>query len=83
VEVSDFIRLVFAVIGVVLLVFFASILSGIIVYFVWPVAINAAFPGLVDAGIIAKSLTFWQSVCLSWLFGSLIKSTNTTTNKKN
>lgn len=79
---SDFIRLVFAVIGVVLLVFFASILSGIIVYFVWPVAVNTAFPGLVASGMIAKSLTLWQSICLAWLFGCLIKSTNTNKNEK-
>ena len=63
-------------------VFFAALFGGTIVWLIWPVAIPAAFPGLVAAGALAAKLTWWQSVTLAWIFGALIKSTNTNSNSK-
>lgn len=70
------------VVGVIA-VGFVAILAGTIVWLIWPVAIPAAFPGLVTAGTLAVKLTWWQSVTLAWIFGALIKSTtNTSSNSK-
>lgn len=64
-------------IGVIALLGLISIISGTILYLIWTTAITAAFPGLVESGTIAAELTWWQSVCLSWLFGILFKSVQT------
>lgn len=56
-----------------ILISFTAVISGTIVWLLWPVAMNA-FPGLVSSGILAAKLTWWQSVCLTWLFGFLIKN---------
>jgi hypothetical protein len=67
-------------IGSIVLVALLALIGGTIVYWVWPTAIPAAFPGLIASGAIASKLSWWQAVCLTWLFGILIKSTQTTTN---
>ena len=67
--------------GVVLLLGFLSLFSGTLVYWLWPVAIPAAFPGLVASGALAAKLSWWASVCLAWIMGILIKATQTNSNK--
>ncbi len=69
--------------GVMSIVGIIAVLGGTIVWLIWPVAVPAAFPGLVASGVIAAKLTWGQSVCLTWLFGLLIKSTQTNNNKSN
>jgi len=69
-------------IGTIVLVGFVALFAGSLVYWLWPVAIPAAFPGLVDKGIIAGQIMWWPSVCLTWLCGILIKSTITNNNSK-
>ena len=69
-------------IGAVVLVALLAVLSGTILFWLWPVAIPAAFPGLVTSGVLAAKLLWWQAVCLTWIFQILIKNTNTTTNSK-
>jgi hypothetical protein len=66
-------------IGVVTLVLVAllSVVGGTIVYWIWPTAMEA-FPGLVENGTLPPELRWWAAVCLTWLFGILIKSTSTT-----
>jgi hypothetical protein len=61
---------------------FAALIGGTIVYLIWPVCVPVALPGLVTAGTIAGSLTWWQSVCLTWLCAILIKSSHVTNNNK-
>lgn len=63
--------------GALALVALLAVFGGTIVCWIWPVAIPAAFPGLVASGAIAGKLAWWQAVCLTWLFGILIKSTQT------
>jgi hypothetical protein len=36
--------------------------------------IHAFFPTAAERGIIAKELGWWDSVCVAWIFGCLIKS---------
>lgn len=61
-------------IGIAFLIGVVSVFTGTIIWLIWPVAIPAAFPGLVASGTIAAKLSWWASVCLSWIFGLLIKS---------
>jgi hypothetical protein len=67
--------------GTIALVAFIALISGTILYWIWPVAIPAVFPGLVTAGTLAAKLAWWQAVCLTWICGILIKSTQTNNNK--
>ena len=61
------------VISVATIAFFA-LLSGTILYWIWPVAIPAALPGLVSAGYIAPTLLWWQAICFTWVCSILIKA---------
>ena len=66
--------------GAVILLGLLSLVSGTIVFWICPIAIPAAFPGLVESGVLASSLLWWQAVCLTWLFSILIKATQTNNN---
>ena len=67
-------------IGLALIVGFISVFPGTIVWLIWPVAVPTAFPGLVASGMLSAKLSWWGSVCLSWLCGLLIKSSQSNTN---
>lgn len=54
---------------VILAVSALAFLSGTIVYFIWPVVAVAKFH--------APELTWWESVCLCWLSGILLKPSST------
>ena len=62
----------------VVLIGFLAVVSGTIVWLIWPVAVPAVFPTAVASGAIAGKLSWWASVCLSWLTGILIKRSNNT-----
>ena len=66
----------------VVLIGFLAVVSGTIVWLIWPVAVPAVFPAAVASSAIAGKLSWWASVCLSWLTGILIKSSNNTTVSK-
>jgi len=63
--------------GAIVLIGIVALFSGTLLYWLWPVAIPVVFPGLVTAGTIAGSIGWWPAVCLTWIFGILIKSTQT------
>jgi len=73
-------------IGAILLiaftVFFISTLYGTILYWIYP-HIHSVFPSAANNGIIARELSWWDSVCISWIFSILIKSSVTNNNNKN
>ena len=69
-----------ALFGIVGLVFLLSLFGGTLLYFIWPIALNA-FPRLVGEGWVDPNLSWWSCVCLVWVFGILIKSTQTNNNK--
>jgi phosphotransferase system glucose/maltose/N-acetylglucosamine-specific IIC component len=73
-SMEDFLEFFGAAVVVTLLLFFAAVISGTLAWLVWPVAVPAAFPGLVASGTLAANLTWWQAVCLTWLAGCLVKS---------
>ena len=77
---------VLIILGGVVLVFAAvalgAVLGGTIIYWIWPVTIPAVFPGLVASGVIAGTISWKVAVFLTWIFGILIKATQTNNNKK-
>lgn len=68
--------------GSIILIGFVALFGGTLVYWLWPVAIPAAFPGLVESGALSSEIMWWPAVCLTWLCGILIKSTQTNNNNK-
>lgn len=72
---EDFFKSIGLSVAAIMMLAFVAFISGTILYWIWPIAIPAAFPGLVATGVIAAKLEWWAAVCLTWLFGILIKST--------
>lgn len=66
--------------GAIALIAALSLVSGTIVWLLWPYAM-AAFPGLVKAGTLASELSWWTSVCLTFVCSILIKASQSNTNK--
>jgi len=77
---DKFYKAIGIVIGVIVLTFLIACVSGTILYFIWPITIPKVFPGIVENGYLAAELTWWQSVCLTWVFSILIKSTTNNNN---
>jgi peptidoglycan/LPS O-acetylase OafA/YrhL len=71
---ANFLLKALPVIGLALLIFIGAVIGGTVLYFLWPVAIPAAFPGLIASGVLAAKLTWGQSVCLAWIFHIFFKS---------
>jgi len=59
------------------LVAFGALISGTILWLIWPVAIRGAFPALVEQDVLAGELRWWVAVCLVWAFSILFKSSST------
>jgi len=78
---KNFLAVVGLGISGIALVFVLAVFSGTILYWIWPVAIPAVFPGLVATGVIAGKLSWWAAVTFTWLCGILIKSSTTNTTK--
>jgi hypothetical protein len=57
--------------GGIVLFALAIVLAGFFIWWLWPIAVPAFFPGLVASGTLAAEVSFWQSVALSWLCGAL------------
>ncbi len=74
---SNFFGKLVVAMGAILFVGAIAVLSGTLIWVLWPWAIPAVFPGLVASGVIAGKLGWGASVCLSWLFGLLLKSSVT------
>ncbi len=55
------------------LIFCAAILSGTILYWIWPVTMVDVFH--------LPMLTWWQAVCLTWTAHILVRASQSNTNK--
>lgn len=67
----------------ILLITLAAFIGGTIVWLIWPVVIPVVFPAAVASGAVAGNLSWWTSVCLTWLCSLLIRSSTTTTTTNN
>ena len=54
-----------------------SLLGGTIVWWLWPYSIPVVFPKLVAEGYLIKEIPWLAAVCLTYVFGILIKSSST------
>ncbi len=58
-----------------------ALLGGTILWLIWEDSVTAMFPKAVESGVLAATLGWWQSVKIVWVFGLLIKATQTNNNK--
>ena len=65
-----------------LLVCAMAVFGGTILCLIWEDSMTAMFPKAVETGVLAATLTWWQSVKISWIFALLIKSSLTNNTKK-
>ena len=78
---ESLLKILGVVFGAVALIALASFVGGTIVWLIWPHVIPVVLPGLVASGSIAGIIGWWKAVLLSWLVGSLFKSTSTSSSK--
>lgn len=67
--------------GALALIAALSLVSGTIVWILWPYAV-AAFPGLVKSGALASDLSWGCAVALTFVCSILIKTSQSNTNNK-
>jgi hypothetical protein len=79
---KSFLLVVGAVVVVLAIITVAALIGGTIVFWLWPVAIPALFPRVVQEGWLATRLTWWQAVTAVWILGILIKSSASASSKK-
>lgn len=58
----------------VVLTFFIAMISGSILWAIYP-HIHALFPTAAEKGIIARDISLWDAICVSWIFNILLKPT--------
>ena len=78
---EDFFKVVGAIVVVTMLVFLAGVVSGTILWIIYP-HIHALFPNAAQNGIIAKDLGWWDAVCISWIFTIFFKTYNSNNKKE-
>lgn len=68
-NVQQVLALFAGIVAGIAVVFIAAVLSGTIIWLLWPIAVPAFFPGLVASGTIAGAVGWWEAVIFSWLIG--------------
>lgn len=63
---ENLIKVVGTAVMAAVLIAFGSVLSGTILWLVWPAAAKI-FPAATQAGYFIARLTWWQAVALSWV----------------
>ena len=58
----------------VIIAFFSAIITGFIVFKLWPYVFPVILPGLVANGTIAAEITFKQAICFMWFTNLLFFS---------
>ena len=72
----NFLKFLWAAIKSSVIMIFGAFIAGTILFLIWPFAIPGAFPGLVEAGTLVASISWWAAVCLTWVFNILVKSSS-------
>lgn len=78
---NDLVEGIGIIVVTVMAAFLISVVGGTLFYFIYEDSIQAMFPKAVETGVLAATLTWWQSVKIVWIFTILIKSGQTTDNK--
>jgi hypothetical protein len=65
-----------AVVVSVIMIAVAALLSGTILWLIWPYALPIIFPKAVASGILISNIPWFSAVALTWVCGILLKSTN-------
>lgn len=77
---DKFVKGVGVAIIAIALVFVVAVISGTLLWAIYP-HIHALFPTAATKGIIAQDLKWWDAVCVTWIFGILIKGSYSTKSK--
>jgi len=64
-------RIVGVILAVVVVVALVVVVPGVVLYVAWP-GLGAAFPGLVEGGLIARTVSFWTAVRLCAIVGLFV-----------
>jgi|LakMenE01Jun11ns_1017448.scaffolds.fasta_scaffold8052240_1 hypothetical protein len=59
------------ILGALLVVLLQITIPGIIVYLTYPYIITV-IPGLVNTGFMVKSISLWDSICITFFFDALL-----------
>lgn len=62
---------------------FAALISGTVLWLIWDPTISLVFPTIVEFGYIAKAISWWTAVKFSWICGILIKATSSISKNEN
>jgi len=79
---QKFLVIAAAIAAIIFFMFVTAFFGGIVIWWLWPHVIPNVFPKIVSDGYLAKDLTLLQSIGLCWISGMLLKSSNTTKEKK-
>jgi hypothetical protein len=79
---NKFLIAIAATAAIIFFMFVTAFFGGIAIWWLWPHVIPNVFPKIVNDGYLAKDLTLFQSIGLCWIMGILVKSSNTTKEKK-
>lgn len=78
--IEALVKLTLVVIGIAGFVFLLAAVSGTILWLIYP-HIHSLFPTAATNGIIAQDLSLWDSICITWIFGILLKSSSKSSSK--
>lgn len=67
--------------GVLFVVLLQITIPGIIVYITYPYIIKV-IPGLVNTGFMVKSISLWDSMCITFFFDALLFGLHKLTKEK-
>lgn len=68
-------------IGAMAVIFLAAVLSGTLLWMIYP-HIHALFPNAASNGIIPNQLSWWDSVCIVWIFRTILPSGSSSSKDK-
>lgn len=78
---ETFFKVIGATVAIVGLIFLVAVISGTILYFIYP-SIHALFPTAAAKGIIAERISWWNCVGITWIFAILFKNSSSSSSKK-
>jgi len=68
---DEFFTMIGVIVMGVIVIIGVSVISGTIIWILWPYVIPNVFPGLVEIGHLPSELGWWTSVLFSWFTHSI------------
>lgn len=71
----NFIRGILLALGGAVLIAFAALFTGTVLWIAWPYALPVLLPKLVSLGWIPTHIPWWSGVCFCWFWAMLFGTT--------